>query len=79
MGVALRLVRSVLDARPQLDDLQTDSLQHAFEVVKHLVVCKPEDGESLRRERDRARSVMGELFVGRVRSAVELDDEPCVE
>ena len=43
--------RRILDAWPQLHQLQTDRLQNAVEIVKHLVVGEAENGEALRRER----------------------------
>ena len=55
----------MLDAWPQLDQLQTDRIQNAVEIVKHLVVGEAENGEALRRERGCARGVAGNLFVGR--------------
>ncbi len=60
----------MLDAWPQLDQLQTDRLQNAVEIVKHLVVGEAENGEALRRERGCARGVAGNLFVGRMGGAV---------
>ena len=69
----------ILNAWPQLHQLQTDRLQNAVKIVKHLVIGEAENDEALHRERGHARGVAGKLFVGRVGGAVVLNDEPCVE
>ena len=79
MGELPSSSRRILDAWPQLDQLQTDRLQNAVEIVKHFVVGEVEKDETLRRERGGARCVVGKLFAGRMGDAVHLDDEPCVE
>ena len=78
-GVTPNLSRGILDAWPQLDQPRPDRLQHSVKIAKHIVLREPKNGESLRRKRGRARGVARELFVGRMRRAVDFEDEPGVE
>ena len=69
-----RLCESLFDARPQLDQLQTDRFQHPVEIMKRLVVGETEYGEALRRERGGSGGVARKLLDGRMRCAIHFDD-----
>ena len=79
MGGRADLSRGVAQARSQRDKSHVDSLEHALEVVKDLVICEAQNVIALCGERGRASGVAGNLTVCCVGRAINFDDHPRLE
>ena len=66
----------VLQARPQFDQLQSNGFQRPVDVVENLVIRKSQNVVALRSQCGGARRIARAFRVGRMRGAVDFDDEP---
>ena len=66
-------------ARAQFDESQADRLQHAVKIAVHIIVCEPQNGETLGNKRRCSPCVVSDFPFGRMRRAVDFDDQSGVQ